>query len=82
LPPPSAAPSNRFDWKRAGKIIFWLLAFAPVGLWMLWQDPVLTRSQKSRLLIYGALGLVAFAVFLGYLEIHTLQKTLKDAGVE
>jgi hypothetical protein len=69
------------DWRRISKILFWIFAIPPVGLWMLWQDPVLPRALKLRILFYGVFGMVAFAVLFSMYEIHSVQKALNAAGV-
>jgi RsiW-degrading membrane proteinase PrsW (M82 family) len=68
------------DWKRIGKIIFWLFTFPPVGLWMLWKDRTLPRSVKQRILIYGFFGMIALSLLWICVEFHSVEKALNSAG--
>ena len=39
-------------WKRVLCLALWLCLAPPVGLWKLWQDPVLSAAAKWRVLVY------------------------------
>ena len=39
-------------WKRVAALTLWLLLAAPVGIWKLWQDPVLSTRAKWRIFVY------------------------------
>jgi len=70
------------QWKAVGKIVGWLLLFPPWGLYLLWKEPLLSRSAKIRLVVYSVGGLIAVTCAFTLLEIHLVQKTLATANVD
>jgi RsiW-degrading membrane proteinase PrsW (M82 family) len=43
---------NERPWKRIAGLTLWLCLMPPLGLWKLWNDPVLSAGAKWRILIY------------------------------
>ena len=77
MKPAGSEEAPEKTWKRVAKLALWLYLLMPVGLWKLWQDPLLSASAKWRIFLY--LFVIPFLVYIAVsIEIvnHSLQRLI------
>jgi hypothetical protein len=70
------------DWRRVGRVVLWLFIFPPIGLWLLFRDPTLSRPTKLRILVYSVIGIIVGFTLFALAEIHLLKRALAGSGLD
>jgi hypothetical protein len=67
-------------WGRIFRIGAWLCLFPPWGLWLLYKDPVLTKSTKKRVLFYSLAVPVMLFCLLFIMQMRQADQMLATLG--
>jgi hypothetical protein len=67
-------------WRRIAWLQLWLIFLPPLGLWMVWKEPSLSRTAKGRLIFYTYLIPFLVYVALTVYVFNSAERAIQAAG--